>query len=184
MGKFPGVKAIEEVCDSWHVPYKYFPHSSGWLVFKLEKEEHRELVLANGPYISYGRPWVLKKLPPFFRFDDECFAKVPTWVKLPSFPMECWSFDGLSMIASKIGEPIATDKLTCDRTHPSYARILVSVDATKPLVRTVLYKSPFGGVKEQVVEYEYEPYYCTKCHKIGHAKERSKENKEAKVGVL
>lgn len=86
----------------------------------------------------------------------------------------------MSMIASKIGEPIATDKLTCDRTHPSYARILVEVDATKPLVRTVLYKSPFGGVKEQVVEYEYEPYYCTKCHKIGHANEKCEEGDQQK----
>lgn len=149
LGKFPGVKAIEDVCDSWGVPYKYFPHSSGWLVFKFDNENDRDNVLANGPYASFGRPWVMKKMPQFFRFDDGAFAKVPTWIKFPNLSMEIWTFDGLSMLASKVGEPIATDKITAAKTHPSYARVLVDVDATKPLVRSVKYKLPGGKVVEQ-----------------------------------
>lgn len=45
LGKYSGAKAIKEVCDSWKVSYLYFLQPSGCLVFKFEKEKHREKVL-------------------------------------------------------------------------------------------------------------------------------------------
>ncbi|KAL8129000.1 hypothetical protein V2J09_018155 [Rumex salicifolius] len=30
-GKFPGKKALMDLCSSWKVKFKYIPHSSGWL---------------------------------------------------------------------------------------------------------------------------------------------------------
>ncbi|KAL2486997.1 DUF4283 domain-containing protein [Abeliophyllum distichum] len=48
-GQFPVKKALLNLCDSWRVNFKYFTHSSGWLVFKFENDSDRESVLNGGP---------------------------------------------------------------------------------------------------------------------------------------
>lgn len=45
--KFPGKQALLQLCNSWKVKYKYYSHTSGWLVFKFENAADRDMVL-NG----------------------------------------------------------------------------------------------------------------------------------------
>lgn len=125
------------------------------------------MVLANGPYSTFGRSWVLKRMPSFFELDEECFSNIPTWIILPELPLECWNAKAFGKIASKISEPVATDKFTAERSMPSYARILLEVDTKKPLIQSVSIRLPNGKRMIQVVEYEYEPKMCTSCHRVG-----------------
>lgn len=60
MGRFPGIDAFNEISASWQVPHKYMFHDSGWTVFRFENVEDREKVLTNGPYATFGSPWLLK----------------------------------------------------------------------------------------------------------------------------
>lgn len=167
IGKFPGTKAIEEVCNAWQVPYEYIVHKSGWILFKFKEEDHKAMVMANGPYASFGRPWILKEMPPFFAFDEECFKRIPTWITLPSLPFVFWNAKALSKIASFVGKPLVSDGYTKDVKRISYARLLVEVDTTKPLVRSIPLHTAHGVIN-QVVEYEVEPKVCSSCHKLGH----------------
>ncbi|KAK9689106.1 hypothetical protein RND81_09G035700 [Saponaria officinalis] len=70
---------------------------------------------------------------------------VPIWVLLPGLDPYLWSDIVLSKIASKIGTPLFADKTTTCQGRLSFARMLV-----------------------EPVEYEWIPYYCSECGKLGH----------------
>ncbi|KAL0285518.1 UNVERIFIED_CONTAM: hypothetical protein Sangu_2774400 [Sesamum angustifolium] len=69
---------------------------------------------------------------------------------------------------SKLGTPIAMDSHTLKMERVSYARILVEVDASKPLVDQVDFTLPNGVMRSQPVVYEFIPKFCTKCNRFGH----------------
>jgi len=168
-GRFPGKAALLKLCDSWHVKYKYSAHSSGWLLFQFDNESSRDSVMAGGPYTVFGRPLMLKAMPPFFEFDDQNVSFLPVWVNLPALPLECWTSAALSIICSKIGKPISTDSITATRGQFSYARVLIEIDASKDLIKSVLFKLPSGKLRTQPVIYEYEPRFCAHCKVFGHS---------------
>lgn len=94
------------------MPSQYFFHETGWMVVKFENAKDRDMVLQNGPYETFGTPWMMKEMPPYFKFDDKCFSQVPTWIKFPTLHLECWGEEGLSTITSFVGKPISTDHFT------------------------------------------------------------------------
>lgn len=167
-GRFPGKSALLKLCDSWQVKYKYSAHSSGWLIFQFDNESSRDSVMLSGPYTVFGRPLMLKAMPPFFEFDDQNVSFLPVWVNLPALPLECWTQAALSIICSKVGKPISTDSITAARGQFSYARVLIEVDASKELVRSVPFKLSSGKLRVQPVQYEYEPKFCAHCKVFGH----------------
>ena len=169
-GKFPGKLALIKLCESWKVRYQYYVHPNGWLIFKFADAVSRDQVLKGGPYFVFGRPLMLKVMPPFFEFDANSFSSVPVWINYPGLPMDFWHPEALSKITSKVGTPIATDKLTASLQRFSYARVLVEVDASKELVRSVRFRMASGKAREQRVVYEFEPKFCSDCKTLGHSK--------------
>lgn len=117
-------------------------------------------MLNGGPYFVFGRLLLLKIRPFCFEFDKDCFSSMPNWVNLPDLPLECWSPDALSKIATKIGTPITTDRLTATMENMSYARVLVEVDVLKELIRSVHLKLPSRSSRAQRVVFEFEPKFC------------------------
>jgi len=107
-------------------------------------------------------------MPRYFRFGGEEFATVPVWVQLPDLPLECWNARALSKIASRIGKPISTDKMTLSKERLSFARVMVEVDASKELVSSLEIKLPTGDIYDQLVVFEIKPKYCKKCKVFGH----------------
>ncbi|XP_019265468.1 PREDICTED: uncharacterized protein LOC109243031 [Nicotiana attenuata] len=78
-----------------------------------------------------------------------------------------WTADALSKVASRVGIPMYTDKYTAELGKISYARVLVKVDITKPLVESVEIITP-TSVKQQEIVYEWKPRLCTECLHFGH----------------
>ncbi|KAL8512636.1 hypothetical protein ACS0TY_018937 [Phlomoides rotata] len=161
-GRFPGLKTVHGICKRWGVKYSLSNHDSGWLMFKLGCEEEMERVLNGGPYSVWGRTLMLKKMPLGFRFNDFEILVMPVWAKLNHLPMCCWNNVALSLICSKIGRPIQTDRMTFTKERVSYVRVLIEVDAAAHLVREVSVKVA-GEEWIQPVEYEFEPQYCMAC---------------------
>ncbi|KAI3467943.1 hypothetical protein Pfo_024606, partial [Paulownia fortunei] len=62
----------------------------------------------------------------------------------------------------------SVDKLTPTNECLSYARVLVKVDAAKELVMSIHIQLPNGRIRDQQVDYEYEPKYCAGCKVLGH----------------
>ncbi|KAL2511224.1 Uncharacterized protein Adt_16824 [Abeliophyllum distichum] len=167
-GRFPGKTALLKLCDSWNIQYKYYPHESGWLIFKFRNEEDRMSVLNGGPYFVFGRPLMLKIMPHCFGFDDNEISNMPVWITLPGLPLACWNPTALGKIASMVGKPITTDKLTVSKERLSYARVLVEVDASLPLTRRIHLNLP-TGLRYQPIFYEHEPKFCNSCKMFGHS---------------
>ena len=60
--------------------------------------------------------------------------RIPVWVQLFGVPMEYWTAEGLSCLASAVGLPLFADGATESCRRISYARICVELNAKLPLV--------------------------------------------------
>lgn len=178
-GKSTGKQAIIQCCKSWNVNHQLHFHSSGWIVIKFDNEIDRNAVLEKGPYIIYGRPFLLKIMPELFDFNDLEFTKVPVWVQIPNLPLQLWNNKALSKIASKIGSPIQSDKLTQSKGRLSFARLLIEIDVSKELLNEVQIKVPDGSTLSHQVMYEFVPKFCRACKAIGHQQDNCPYHKAA-----
>lgn len=168
-GRFPGHKAILDMCKAWGVKFSYHTHASGWLVFKFDHEESMDKVLAEGPYFVFQRPLLLKPMPNCFNFGKEEFNKVPVWVQVWGLPLNYWHPQALGRILSQIGTPLRTDELTLTKgASLNYARVLVEIDVTNPYQEELqLINHLQMEFKVQLV-YENKPKFCDHCKIVGH----------------
>lgn len=67
----------------------------------------------------------------------------------------------LIKITSKVGIPLTTDEMMKNKKRVSYALVLVEVDISKPLTRTVPIYFSWGKVRQQPVKYEFELKFCS-----------------------
>ena len=168
-GKSPGFNAMNNIIsNSWKCNATLSIHESGWLVYRFKNVEDKLAVLANGPYLIYGRPLILKVMPEYFNFGRDEMSCVPVWVKLPNLPLKCWSPRCLAKIASKLGTPIQSDQLTFNMARISYARVLVELNLLAELKSSIVINLPNGSTLNQPVIYETLPRFCTSCKVLGH----------------
>ncbi|CAH9087677.1 unnamed protein product, partial [Cuscuta europaea] len=167
-GKFPGLKAIYNLKNTWGVSCQIKTHAKGWIIFKFQNDGDREKVLNGGPYTIFGMQLLLKSLSEDFSFDDDEFLKVPIWVKFPNLHMKLWNEEVMSEVASMVGVPLSTDKVTQNRSNHHFARVLIEVDVSKPPRLSFPIRLPSRKVVNQMVVYETFPNFCFHCKMYGH----------------
>lgn len=116
----------------------------------------------------YGRPLILKNMPPHFELGACTSIVVPVWITLPGLPVDLWNAQALAKICSRIGEPLCIDAMTRRKERISYTRVLVEVDIAKELITELPIKLPNGKLREQFVIFENLPNYCTSFHALSH----------------
>ena len=104
------------------------------------------------------------------------------WFRLPKLPLHCWGEESLNRIIGAIGVPLFSDDCTSKQLCVSYARVLVEVDITKPVAKQVHIRDITGKDFTQLVMPEWYPYFCSKCHKVGHVCKENKPPTEADTG--
>nr|GEV14998.1 hypothetical protein [Tanacetum cinerariifolium] len=94
-----------------------------------------EDVLESGLWMKRNVLIILKQISLDTSLQNESLTKVPVWVILQNVPMAAFNVDGLSFIATKLGEPKILDVFTsvmcvdsCGRN--SFACTLIELDAT------------------------------------------------------
>ncbi|VFQ88793.1 unnamed protein product [Cuscuta campestris] len=167
-GRFPGIKAIEDLTSSWGVQCKLLPHEHGWVLFQFPSDEDRRIVLQNGPYTLFGKTLLLRIPPEDFRFNFDAFMTVDVWVKFVNVSLRCWNKISLQCLGSRVGTPKRTDLGTKRRGRISFCRMLIQVDMSKELPTAFEVCLPDGGNYIQKVVYEGLPKYCYHCKKFGH----------------
>lgn len=125
-------------------------------------------MLYEGPYSIASRPIIVKECVANFCFEKKVLKEVPLWIKLPNLLLTCWSGDSLSHIGSVLGKPIRADECTSQHKRISYARLLVEIDITRPLIYKIQTEGEGGFMVDQHVLYEWVPIFCQKCHRVGH----------------
>ncbi|KAG6492641.1 hypothetical protein ZIOFF_047606 [Zingiber officinale] len=134
MGRHPGKNGVSFIGSRWKVPYEFYMHKSGWVVYRFDTMQDRDKVLLGGPYFAYGIPLFLKIMPRCFLFDEDG-RYVSAWVQIHGLPPDYWSPKVLGLIGSEIGRPMYTDKLTRTRERLTYARLLVEVSVHDERIR-------------------------------------------------
>ncbi|XP_021975474.1 uncharacterized protein LOC110870598 [Helianthus annuus] len=137
-----------------------------------------EKLLEDGPWMNRNVPIILNEWSPSVNLVKEDIMAIPVWVKMHDVPLAAFTEDGLSLLASKIGDPKMLDSYTASMCaeswgRSSFARALIEVHAGSELKRTVkvavlgLDGSGFS-MAEVKVEYDWEPLRCATCCVFGH----------------
>ena len=87
----------------------------------------------------------------------------------------------MSSIGSLFWVPIAADACTAKQSRVSYARLLIEIDISKLLPKSVLIEDEEGKVHEQAYDAEWIPYFCQKCQAVGHLCGENKREHEKVV---
>lgn len=92
----------------------------------------------------------------------------PTWAVLKNVPPQMYSLDGISVIASAIGEPLHTEKSKLDPFHFGDTKVKVEIclDSSPPSV-IVVRDNQGNSVRVNVV-YPRLPPKCCNCGRFGH----------------
>ncbi|XP_022037550.1 uncharacterized protein LOC110940279 [Helianthus annuus] len=116
---------------------------------------------------------------PTSKLEKKEVKKLQVWVKIHDVPIAAYTEDGLSMIATAIGEPKMLDTYTssmCTDTwgRSSYARALVEISAENGFKEEMVIAVPElegEGFSKMIlsVEYEWSPLRCAHCKVFGHS---------------
>ncbi|KAL2225254.1 UNVERIFIED_CONTAM: hypothetical protein Sindi_3094700 [Sesamum indicum] len=143
-----------------------------------------EEIIEGGPWLFQGQPIVLQKWEPGMAMRKLKHTQVPVWIKLRHLPMEFWTTEGLSTVASGVGKPLYPDAITRACTRLDFARVCVMIDATQKLHKHIIVMAPDeeGGETPCKVDIEYEwlPPKCTACMSLGHSNKDCALNKTRK----
>ncbi|GJZ06098.1 RNA-directed DNA polymerase, eukaryota, reverse transcriptase zinc-binding domain protein [Tanacetum coccineum] len=105
-------------------------------------------------------------------------------MRLCNLPLEAWSINGISALASRIGKPLIMDAMTASMCKHGtgrirYARVLIEVQAKKdfPEKIDVVYHNALKDTnkhKTVQVRYDWTPPLCTECGVFGHSQGKCK----------
>ena len=144
-----------------------------------------EDVIEGGPWLFQGQPIVLQKWEPGMVLRKLQHTQVPVWIKLRHLPVEFWTEEGLSTVASGVGKPLYPDAITRACTRLDFARVCVMLDVTSNLPKHIIIMTPDeeGGESPCKVDVEYEwiPPKCKSCMTLGHSAKECVLNKSKPV---
>ncbi|GJZ56713.1 zinc knuckle CX2CX4HX4C containing protein [Tanacetum coccineum] len=148
---------LKEVVDS----------NSGIFFIKFHNEEGVKYVVKKSPWMVNGKPFVVQKWDINICLDKTETVKLHVWIKLCNVPLEAWTIEGISALAS---------------------RLLIEIDASKELldVVEVEYRNALKEVickKSIAIEYSWIPSRCCHYKVFGHNYESCSKHYERKKGV-
>ncbi|KAK4384583.1 hypothetical protein Sango_3046700 [Sesamum angolense] len=110
--------------------------------FQFKTMAAMEEVLEGGPWLYLGQPIVLQKWEPGMVLRKLKHTEVPVWIKLRHLPVELWTTDELSTVASGIGRPLYPDAITRACTRLDFARVCVMLNVNSKLPKHIVIMMP------------------------------------------
>ncbi|KAK4384703.1 hypothetical protein Sango_3034300 [Sesamum angolense] len=131
------------------------------------------ILLEGGPWLFQGQAIILQCWEPGMLLRRQKHKQLPVWIQLKHLPMEYWTEEGLSTVASGVGTPLYADKITRHCLRLNFARICVMLDYKSTLPKYLVVISPHlidgKEIPTQVdVKYEWLPQRCKQCCSLGH----------------
>ncbi|KAL0378646.1 UNVERIFIED_CONTAM: hypothetical protein Sradi_3170100 [Sesamum radiatum] len=147
-----------------------------------------EEAIEEGPWLFQGQPVVLQAWEQGMSLRRQKHFQIPVWIRLRHLPMEYWTVDGLSAIASGIGPPLYTDKITQSCSRLDYAQVCVMVNYNSKLPKHLVVISPIlrDGKECPIkvdIEHEWLPLRCTECRSLGHNGQACPDRRIKKPGA-
>ena len=82
---------------------------------------------------------------------------LPVWFRLPRLPLHCWGEESLSRITSVLGVLLFANECTTSQLRLSYERVLVEIDNTKEIPKSIKIQDNEGNELIQQVIHEWCP---------------------------
>lgn len=165
---------------------KIMMNSKGFFFFRFATEKGVNDVLEGGPWMIRNVPIILNKWSPDANLSKDTHQTVPIWVKMSEVPLGAFTEDGLSVIASQVGEPLRLDEYTsqmCKESwgRSSFARAMIEVNANEELKDEVVIGVPSldgnsVGCAKIKLEYDWKPPQCMECKIFGHTNDSCPKN--------
>ncbi|KAL2231106.1 UNVERIFIED_CONTAM: hypothetical protein Sindi_1705000 [Sesamum indicum] len=174
LGKRPYFHHLKEFAMSvWPELKEVTGTNNEFFFLQFKSVAAMEDVIEGGPWLFQGQPIVLQKWEPGMVLRKLQHTQVPVWIKLRHLPVEFWTEEGLSTVASGVGKPLYPDAITRACTRLDFARVCVMVDVTSNLPKHIIIMNPDedGGESPYKVDVEYEwlPQKCKSCMTLGHS---------------
>lgn len=139
----------------------------GIYLYEFQTKEMKQAVLEKKWFYN-DRPLILRPWSANLNLKEIDVKKVPVWVQFTNMPLDLWSSSIVQKMASCIGTPLASDKLTANRDRLSFARVLIDVEIKDSLPRSIPVEMDDGSIYRQPIYFEWRPERWVKCKKYGH----------------
>lgn len=118
-------------------------NAKGLFFFKFSTADGMNGVLENGPWFIRSNPIIFKKWTPNASMLKEDLCSISVWVKIHDILIVAFTKDGLSAMATRLGNPIMLNSYTSDICMQScgrlnYARALIDIRADQDIKDTML----------------------------------------------
>ncbi|KAL0308179.1 UNVERIFIED_CONTAM: hypothetical protein Sangu_2989800 [Sesamum angustifolium] len=186
LGKRPYFPQLESfVRSNWNGLQYVSATSSGFYFFRFRSRAAMEDIIEGGPWLFQGQPIVLQFWEQGMTLRQRKHSQIPVWIRLKHLPMEYWTDEGLSTVASGVGTPLYTDGITKECSRLDYARVCVMLDYNSTLPKHLVVISPVlrdgkEDPKRVDVEYEWLPQRCKQCCSLGHIASACPDNMKKK----
>ncbi|KAL0455431.1 UNVERIFIED_CONTAM: hypothetical protein Slati_0882300 [Sesamum latifolium] len=189
LGKRPYFHHVNEFVRSvWPLFREVKATANGFFFFEFKTTTAMEEVIEGGPWLFRGQPIVLQKWELGMMLQKLQHTQVPVWIKLRHLPVELWTNEGLSTVASGIGKPLYPDAITRACTRLDFARVCVMLDISLKLQKHIMIMVPCEDGSEKAckvdVEYEWLPPKCNACMSLGHPTKECPSTKPKQPPVL
>ncbi|KAL2250085.1 UNVERIFIED_CONTAM: hypothetical protein Sindi_2482200, partial [Sesamum indicum] len=142
LGKRPFFHHLNDYVKSiWPLLIDVTVTSNGFFFFRFKTIVAMEEIIEGGPWLFQGQSIVLQKWEPGMVMRKLKHTQVPMWVQFQNLPMELWTNEGLSLVASGIGRPLYQDAITRACTRLNFARVCVMLDVTMKLPKHLVVMS-------------------------------------------
>ncbi|KAL2250082.1 UNVERIFIED_CONTAM: hypothetical protein Sindi_2481900, partial [Sesamum indicum] len=186
LGKRPYFHHLKEFAKSiWPDLKEVTSTNNGFFFFQFKSVVATEDVIEGGPWLYQGQPIILQKWKPGMELRKLQHTEVPAWIKIRHLPVELWTEEGLSTVASGVGKPLYPDAITRTCTRLDFACVCVMLDVTSNLPKHIIIMTPDeeGGESPCKVDVEYEwiPPKCKSCMTLVHSAKECVLNKPKQV---
>ncbi|KAL0293666.1 UNVERIFIED_CONTAM: hypothetical protein Sradi_6924600 [Sesamum radiatum] len=189
LGKKPYFPHLEAFAKSnWKGLQRVSATTNGFYFFQFQTMAYMEEIIEEGPWLFQGQPIVLQAWEQGLSLRRQKHSQIPVWIRIRHLPMEYWTVDGLSAVASGVGIPLYTDKITQSCSRLDFARVCVMIKFHSKLPKHLVIISPILSEGKEVpikvdIDYEWLPQRCMQCFSLGHSDPNCPEKKVRKASV-
>ena len=108
--------------------FKLFLLKTGVYVVEFRDMESRIEVMDIGPWSFDNKPIIVKPWSVEANLEKQNMVEVPVWIRFLGLKLHLWSNQLLNELASVIGKPLFTDKMTAERKIIIFARVCIKVN--------------------------------------------------------
>ncbi|XP_057779554.1 uncharacterized protein LOC130998137 [Salvia miltiorrhiza] len=148
----------------------------GFFTLKFGTQQDKDIAKAKTVWDLSSGSLRLREWTRNFDPHKEISSLSQVWVRIYNMPAEYWHPEVFAAIGRTLGFPIKLDGTSANWEVGSFARLLVEIDLSLPLIDSMTIDCDITSFYVEFV-YEQLPRYCSLCNITGHVLDKCKRLK-------